>query len=177
MEEKMRILVLVASLAIPALACGKSATSCPMHTAQGASDDHSAGVDTRGDRAMGFAHEKSAHHFLLFPDGGAIEVTANDTDDTSTRDEIRAHLSHISQMFTEGNFQVPMFIHDTVPPGVTVMESKRGAISYVFEPTTAGGRVRITTADKNALEAIHQFLKFQIEDHRTGDSKALAPRL
>ena len=126
---------------------------------------------------MGFSHEASAHHFLLLTDGGAIEVGAKDQDDKVTRDEIRMHLSHIAQMFTDGNFQVPMFIHDTVPPGVSVMESKRSAITYTFEQTPTGGRVRIATADKDALEAIHLFLSFQIDDHRTGDSKAVeSPR-
>ena len=173
----MKILVLVASLALPVLACGQSATSCPMHKQQGVSDDHALGVDARGDHAMGFSHETSAHHFFLLADGGAIEVDAKDQDDRVTRDEIRMHLSHIAQMFSEGNFQVPMFIHDTLPPGVTVMESKRSAISYTFEPTPTGGRVRIATPDKDALEAIHQFLGFQIDDHRTGDSKAVeSPR-
>ena len=56
---------------------------------------------------MGFSHEKSAHHFQLLSDGGAIEVVANEPDDSATRDEIRAHLSHIAQMFTEGDFQCP----------------------------------------------------------------------
>lgn len=36
-----------------------------------------------------------------------------------------------------------------------------------------GGRVRIATADKDALAAIHQFLAFQIEDDRDGDPKAV----
>jgi hypothetical protein len=139
-------------------------------------DDHAAGVDARGDHAMGFSHEESAHHFLLYPDGGAIEVDADNKDDQVTRDEIRVHLSHIAQMFTQGNFQVPMFIHDKLPPGVPLMESKRSAISYRFEPTPAGGRVRIETADKEALEAIHQFLAFQIDDHRTGDPKTVESR-
>lgn len=125
---------------------------------------------------MGFSHEKSSHHFRLLLDGGAIEVIANEPDDSATRDEIRAHLTHIAQMFTEGNFQLPMFIHDKVPPGVPVLESKRAAISYTFEPTPTGGRVRIATADKDALGAIHQFLAFQIDDHLTGDSKAVEPQ-
>jgi hypothetical protein len=138
---------------------------------QGMSDDHAAGVAARGDQAMGFSHEKSAHHFWLLPNGGAIEVVANEPNDSATRDDIRAHLSHIAQMFTEGDFQLPMIIHDKVPPGVPVMESKQGAISYTFEATPTGGQVRIATTDKDALEAIHQFLAFQIDDHRTGDSK------
>ncbi len=124
---------------------------------------------------MGFSHDKSTHHFALLADGGAIEVNANDSEDTTTRDAIRAHLNHIAQMFTAGNFEIPMFIHDTIPPGVRVMETKRTAISYVFEISPNGGRVRITTSDPEAVKAVHQFLDFQIEDHRTGDSKSLGP--
>jgi hypothetical protein len=33
----------------------------------------------------------------------------------------------------------------------------------------------MTTANPKALRAIHQFLAFQIKDHRTGDSAAVAP--
>ncbi len=118
---------------------------------------------------MGVSHEKSTHHFRLLADGGAIELTANDPNDKVTRDEIQKHLSHIVQMFTSGNFQIPMFIHDTVPPGVPVMKSKHTSIIYVFEPMPTGGRVRIRTTDTEALKAVHQFLTFQIDDHRTGD--------
>jgi hypothetical protein len=122
---------------------------------------------------MGVAHEKSTHHFRLMTDGGAIELTANDPNDKDTRDQIRTHLSHIVQMFTDGNFQVPMFIHDRVPPGVPVMEAKRASITYVFEPMPSGGRVRIKATDAEALKAVHQFLRFQIDDHRTGDQHAV----
>jgi hypothetical protein len=68
-----------------------------------------------------------------------------------------------------------MFIHDTVPPGVPVMKANRSAIVFTFEPTPDGGRVRIASANTNAIKAIHQFLAFQIDDHRTGDSKVVAP--
>jgi hypothetical protein len=42
-------------------------------------------------------------------------------------------------------------------------------ISYSFEELPDGGRVRIKTANKDALNAVHDFLTFQIEDHHTGD--------
>ena len=71
---------------------------------QQASDQHAAGVDTRGDNAMGFSHDKSAHHFHLLPDGGTIEVVADDANDAATRDEIRMHLSHIAKMFERRRF-------------------------------------------------------------------------
>jgi hypothetical protein len=169
----MKILCSILALAIPMVACGQSAVQAAGHDQHPAtSDSHAFGVDTRGDHAMGVAHEKSTHHFRLLPDGGAIELTANDPNDKDTRDEIRSHLSHIVQMFTNGNFEVPMFIHDRVPPGVPVMKSKRASITYVLKPMPSGGRVRIKATDAEALKAVHQFLRFQIDDHQTGDQHA-----
>ena len=72
-------------------------------------------------------------------------------------------------MFSANNFDVPMFIHDKVPPGVPTMQAKHDAITYTFQPTDQGGQVRITTHDPDALKAVHDFLIFQIQDHRTGD--------
>ena len=123
----------------------------------------------RGDHAMGFSHEETTHHFLLFKDGGAIEVHANDPIDKTSRDEIRMHLSHVAEMFAEGNLNVPMFIHGTTPPGAPVMEKLHDQIHYKFQETETGARVRIRTADKQALKAVHEFLRFQIAEHRTGD--------
>jgi hypothetical protein len=135
-----------------------------------AQDHHHHDVDRRGDQVMGFAHDKTMHHFRLFADGGAIEVTANDTSDTASRDKIRMHLGHIAKKFAAGDFAAPMLIHNTKVPGTTVMAAKRAAIEYRYEDLPQGGRVKIKTADKQALAAVHEFLRFQISDHRTGDS-------
>jgi len=124
----------------------------------------------RGDQAMGFSHEKTTHHFRLFKDGGAIEVSANDPKDTASRDEIRQHLSHITQMFAAGDFNVPMLIHATIPPGVPTMRELRDQIHYAFQETDAGARIRISTTNPQALEAVHAFLRFQTTEHETGDS-------
>ncbi|PWT86603.1 MAG: hypothetical protein C5B56_12200 [Proteobacteria bacterium] len=134
-----------------------------------AQEDHHAAVDNRGDHVMGFSHEKTTHHFRLYADGGAIEVTAKDAKDTESRDQIRMHLSHIAAMFTDGNFKAPMLIHDQVPPGVPTLQRLKAEVSYRFSAIPDGGRVRITTKNGEALAAVHQFLRFQIADHRTGD--------
>lgn len=136
-------------------------------------DAHHAGVTTRGDQAMGFSHATTTHHFRLYKDGGAIEVTANDPQDTETRDTIRMHLSHIAQSFAAGNFNTPMFIHATNPPGVPLMKKLRSQIRYQYEETEYGARVRIRSMNSKAVGAVHDFLRFQIEDHRTGDSTAI----
>jgi hypothetical protein len=124
---------------------------------------------------MGFSHEKTAHHFTLLPDGGVIAVDADSSMDTASRDEIRMHLTHIAAMFSANDFDIPMFIHDKVPPGVPVMKQQRDAITYTFQPTPTGGRVRITTRNAAALKGVYDFLKFQIADHRTGDATAVQP--
>ena len=133
-------------------------------------DQHQKGVNERGDHVMGFSHQKTTHHFRLYEDGGAIEVTANDAKDTASRDQIRMHLGHIAGMFSEGNFEAPMLIHGVNPPGVATMKETREKIEYKYGDNERGGRVRITTRDADALKAVHEFLRFQIRDHGTGDS-------
>jgi hypothetical protein len=49
------------------------------------------------------------------------------------------------------------------------MKRLRKNIQYAFEETPDGGRVVISSANKEAVEAIHRFLRFQIEEHKTGD--------
>jgi hypothetical protein len=131
-----------------------------------AQDDHHQGVVERGDRVMGFSHDKATHHFLLYPNGGVIDVQANKADDTATLDEIRMHFGHIAKMFASGDFSAPMLIHSQNPPGSETMKRLRETIQYKLENTEHGARIRITT--KNA--DVHEFLRFQIRDHQTGDS-------
>lgn len=119
---------------------------------------------------MGFSHETTTHHFRLYKTGGAIDVSANNPKDSATRDEIRMHLSHIAKRFAAGDFDVPMFIHDTTPPGAPVMAKLRGQIRYLYSATPSGAKIQISTANPEALQAIHAFLRFQMSDHQTGDS-------
>jgi hypothetical protein len=138
---------------------------CPMKA------EHASGVDDRGDKGMGFSHTKTTHHFRLLSDGGAIEVTANDVSDHTSREQIRGHLAHIAKLFGQGNFDIPMFVHDTMPAGAVVMQRMKSKIAYRYEEMETGGRVRITVTDPQALKAVHDFLRFQIQDHRTGDTQ------
>jgi hypothetical protein len=151
--------------------------SCPMHKEHmKEASQHQADVDKHGDEAMGFPHDKTTHHFRLYSDGGAIEVIVNDSKDSANMQAIRSHLTHIVMMFSNGEFSIPMFVHDQVPPGVPVMKEKRAELSYSFEELPAGGRVRIKTKNSDALKAVHDFLSFQIEDHHTGDTSEVTDR-
>jgi hypothetical protein len=133
-------------------------------------DSHLDGVNRRGDAAMGFSHAKTTHHFLLKTDGGVIRVEASHANDTASRDQIRRHLKHIEKKFSEGDFAAPMFIHSQTPPGVAVMQRLKAEIKYQFEELDRGGLLRISTNEPEAVKAIHEFLRFQINDHQTADS-------
>lgn len=137
--------------------------------------EHLDGVNSRGDQAMGFSHARATHHFRLTLDGGLIEVTANDPEDKESIDQIKKHLELIARLFAEGDFNKPMMTHGKTPPGVEVMARMKSEIAYKYEGTGRGGRVRASTKNPEALGAIHEFLRFQIQDHQTGDSLEVGP--
>lgn len=131
--------------------------------------DHAA-LNERGKQFMGFDQQKTTHHFILTSDGGRIQVTANDAKDSESITRIRDHLAHIAGAFAKGDFNLPALIHDTkAVPGVEGMKKNAAALTFTFEPIDRGGHVRIAASSPEALAAVHEFLRFQIRDHKTGD--------
>jgi len=130
-----------------------------------------AGVVQRGEshEGMGFSQTTTTHHFYLTQTGGIIQVTAKDPTNTQQIATVQMHLKHIVGMFSEGDFSTPHFVHDTNPPGAATMKRLRSSIQYTNETIDNGGRIKIETASPEALTAIHDFLRFQIKDHQTGD--------
>jgi len=131
--------------------------------------DHQAHALDRANKGMGFDQARTTHHFRLERDGGTIEVVAKARDDRETISQIRSHLSHVGEAFANGDFSLPMFIHATEPPGTAVMKERRASMVFSFEPTPDGAKVVVRTGDPRALAALHDFLRFQIREHKTGD--------
>ncbi|HEX3559363.1 MAG TPA: hypothetical protein VHU19_09165 [Pyrinomonadaceae bacterium] len=162
----------------PSMQESKSHTDCPSMSGDkspaageaGGHDAHLAAVNERGERAMGFSQSETTHHFILQPDGGVIKIEINDPKDALNRERIRQHLAHIARMFAAGDFDTPMLVHEGVPPGVPVMRRLKSEISYEYEETDGGARVRIKTQSAEALAAVQDFLRFQITEHQTGDA-------
>ena len=50
------------------------------------------------------------------------------------------------------------------------MARLRDQIHYTYEETASGGEVKIGSSNAEAIAAVHEFLRFQIKDHKTGDS-------
>ena len=128
-----------------------------------------ADMKRRGAAAMGFDQDATTHHFVLTSTGGYIQVQVNNPADGANRDRIRTHLRAIADEFASGDFSKPLMTHAENPPGVEAMKRSKAAIRFAFEESETGGRVTITTADMTALTAVHDFLRYQIKEHATGD--------
>lgn len=145
--------------------------TCPMHAEHMAAKthDHAAEVDARGDEVMGFSHTATTHHFRILQDGGAIEISANDPQDTASLAAIRSHLTTVAAAFAKGDFAMPHAIHGESPTGAPTLASHAADIDYRYEETPQGARVHLLAKTPETLAAIHEFLRYQITEHRTGD--------
>src|SRR4051812_33057038 len=133
-------------------------------------------LNERGALAMGFDQEKTAHHFLLRPTGGEIVVAVKDPNDSASIDEIQMHLQHIARAFAAGDFGKPQEVHAETPDGVAELQKLRAAIKYRYAADPQGARVVISSDKPEAVRAIHKFLRYQIEEHKTGDPLQPAAR-
>ncbi|HLY93175.1 MAG TPA: hypothetical protein VKQ89_07965 [Candidatus Angelobacter sp.] len=152
--------------AVAILVCSSALTGAPTPAQDHAKNQ---AMEHRGNQGMGFDQQKTTHHFLLRKNGGVIQVTAKSADDKESVEEIKMHLQHIRRAFQGGEFNIPMFVHDQTPPGVPVLQRLKDEIQYKYEPLKNGGRVLISSENPEAVSALHDFLKFQITEHGTGD--------
>lgn len=167
--------LLIPALVLAALTASANDT-CPMHAKHTAaasnadgSTEHGHKVDSRHD-TFGMSHSTTRHDFRLYKDGGAIELRANDAEDANTIATIRKHLGEITTAFKAGDYSAPMFVHGKKPAGIDDMARSKNELTWRYEALPTGGRIRVTTANDAALAAIHDFMKFQVIEHRTGNS-------
>ena len=115
-------------------------------TPPAAQHQHPASHD-RANQGMGFDQQKTTHHFLLQKTGGTIEVTAKDAADQVSTDQIRVHLRHIASAFADGDFSLPIFVHDTDPQNCRASpdEGAPRGDDVSIRGDRAGGKVVINT--------------------------------
>lgn len=89
--------------------------------------------------------------------------------DRASIEQIRTHLAEVAKVFASGDFAMPERIHGRVLPGVPELIAHKDDVAYRYSATERGAQVFIATTQKEALAAVHAFLRAQIEDHRTED--------
>ena len=174
---KKMVLVMVV-LAGAALAQSDKDAGCPMHAEHMKAQHEHAGMQDRGaeEHGMGFSQEATTHHFRLTREGGVIEVTAKDAKDERSIAQVQMHIEHIAQAFAAGDFAIPHFVHDQEPPGVKVMQERKSELGYKAERLKNGARLVITAKSPETMKALHDFLRFQINEHETGDALEVAAK-
>ncbi len=160
--------LLVVSSAAPVLAqaAGKPAKSTATTDTAFSSMQH------RGGMAMGVDQYTSTHKFDALPTGGRIELQ-RDNDDAKGVATIRAHIRGIAKAFKSGDFSTPAFVHMKDVPGTKVMREKRRVISYEPRDLPRGAELVIRTKDAAALEAVHEFMRFQRGEHHAGGMEGM----
>lgn len=159
-------LVLLPLLWPALLACGRESGQAH-HRRAATPDPGFAGVQARGAVAMGVNLYTSNHVFEPLPDGGRIELQRDGADSVGTA-RIRRHMAEIAARFGTGDFRLPGYVHGRTVPGTAVMTARRAVINYTVESLPRGASVRVRSSDPAAIQAIHEFLAFQRQDHHAG---------
>jgi hypothetical protein len=120
-----------------------------------------------------FIRESARQSIDLYDIGGSIEVTVKNRADADTLTAVRTHLRTIADQFARGEFDKPFQTHGEIPPGVAAMQANAAAIAFRHQQPADGAAVRIETHDGELVQAVHAFLRYQIEEHRTGDPLAV----
>ncbi|HEY8195629.1 MAG TPA: hypothetical protein VIG04_01520 [Gemmatimonadales bacterium] len=158
-------------LVLPACLDRPARSSSAQGPARDSTDSAFALVQARGQVAMGVDQYTSFHQFESLPDGGRISLQ-RDPGDSAGVAQIRSHMQRIAVAFTDGNFALPGLVHAREVPGTAVMAARRSEIRYVADTLAGGGQVRLRTSDSSAIAAIHEFLAFQRQDHRSTSHEA-----
>ena len=137
-----------------------------LRLARDSADSAFALVQARGHTAMGVDQYTSSHRFESLPDGGRISLQRAPHDSAGVA-RIRSHMRGIAEAFGRGDFALPGFVHNRDVPGTVVMAAHRSRITYTADTLPGGGDVRLQTSDSSAVAAIHEFLAFQRQDHRS----------
>jgi hypothetical protein len=163
-----RCRVMRATLSVSAfllvLACNGASSVATIRRAAATGDTTFAGVQSRGQVAMGVDQYTSTHIFEPLADGGRIELQRDDQDSVGTI-QIQRHMRHIAASFAAGDFRLPGFVHARIVPGAEVMAARRAEISYTIEDLPRGAALRLRSASPSVVQAIHDFLQFQRQDH------------
>lgn len=88
-----------------------------------------------------------------------------------TRSAVEQHPdSHVADHTATGH------LASSFTPGAAALGRFKSEIKFTYTQTDTGARVEIVTTNPDAAKAVHEFLKFQIGEHRTGDMDAIVRR-
>ncbi|MEV6382024.1 aspartate carbamoyltransferase [Streptomyces sp. NPDC051773] len=122
-------------------------------------------VAERGRTVMPFDLEETTHHFTPTKTGGVQDVVADQPDDATQVDLIRAHLRQEARAFSQGDFGDPAQIHGDSMPGLTELEDGYKRIEVRYRERADGATLTYTTEEPVLVDALHDWFEAQLSDH------------
>jgi hypothetical protein len=108
-----------------------------------------------------------------------MQLVAKDPADVETRKALRTHAGRMGPWVVSGNLTALRTEFGDGVPGleaIAAARARKATITVRCGGTDDGGFVDFTTADAANIEAIHDFLRFLINDLKTGDSTEIKER-
>lgn len=144
-------------------------------TAQSAatSPDPDQELRARFSKALGIDVDRIVQHYYLVKNGGVVELAAKDPADTAAIDAIRKFLVEQRKLYEKGKNETDADVHGKVPDGLPLIKKFRDEITFFATDTTNGAVLRMFSMNPTARSAIQDYMKFQIAEHKTGDSPTI----
>ncbi len=126
-------------------------------------------LNTRFSKALGTDANKIVQHYYLVKNGGVIEFTAKDPNDTAAISALQKYMDVQKDLLEKGKNDDDADVHGRVPDGVPGLKRLRNEITFFAVKTDNGAVLRMFSVNDQARQAIQEFMKFQIREHKTGD--------
>ncbi len=138
-------------------------------TAQSLNGNSEADMNSRFSRVLGTDVDKLSQHYYLVKNGGVIELTAKDPQDQAVIKAIQKYLDSQKDLFEKGKNESETEVHGKAPDGLLGIKRFRNEITFFSTGTDNGAVLRMFTVNEQAKQAVYEFMKFEIAEHKTGD--------
>jgi hypothetical protein len=120
-------------------------------------------------KVSGFDSERVQRHFYILKNGGAIEIVARDANDDATIKAIRTFLKKESDFLSKGNLDTLAAMYGKPPESAAALKKLRDEVNIAMVPQEHGAVIRLLTVNPQAKAAVYDYLRFQIDQLKTGD--------
>jgi hypothetical protein len=127
-------------------------------------------MNARFSRLLGVSLDKIKLHYYIVKNGGVVDISAKDPNDSSTIAAIQKYLQNQKDLWEKGKESAVTAVHERPPESAATMRRLRNEITFYMAKTDTGGDLRMFSINDQARLAIQDYMRFEIAEHRTGDS-------
>ena len=131
-------------------------------------------INGRFSKSLGTDANRIFQHYYLVKNGGVIEFTAKDPADNASIAAVQKYLLAQKDLFEKGKNEGDSEVHGKVADGTLVLKKLRNEITFFTVKNEDGAVLRMFSVNEQARQAIQDFIKFQINEHKTGDPLVVA---